>query len=88
MTLACFNGAAAKSSGKCVSISPVSLFVRGFNGAAAKSSGKCDQGVPKTHTRMASMGPPLKAAENTKTLDHASTRTRRFNGAAAKSSGK
>jgi len=39
--------------------------------------------------RVASMGPPLKAAENQLSSAHASVKQRfRFNGAAAKSSGK
>jgi len=61
-----FNGAAAKSSGKspCHHGSPRSA-CQCFNGAAAKSSGKLTLfSMVRYSTRIASMGPPLKAAEN------------------------
>jgi len=60
----CFNGAAAKSSGKCVASLQVSQERLGFNGAAAKSSGKSAGRAAPSSTGPASMGPPLKAAEN------------------------
>ena len=60
-----------------------------FNGAAAKSSGKfaghCSEGEMQL---LASMGPPLKAAENPKARGRLGPAAARFNGAAAKSSGK
>ncbi len=84
-----FNGAAAKSSGKCPPPRlPSSLGPQRFNGAAAKSSGKYATPLDAPETRRASMGPPLKAAENRRGHPGAAHRGPGFNGAAAKSSGK
>ena len=61
-----FNGAAAKSSGKFALLVFLIAFARiCFNGAAAKSSGKYDDDeLDRSCCVHASMGPPLKAAEN------------------------
>ena len=64
-------------------------FLHCFNGAAAKSSGKSPVALPViSQTQPASMGPPLKAAENRIRSDAVSLAALSFNGAAAKSSGK
>ena len=83
-----FNGAAAKSSGKSLIGSLQSSPSPCFNGAAAKSSGKSRSMARRWTHRNASMGPPLKAAENVAPCATKSFRWRCFNGAAAKSSGK
>jgi len=59
-----FNGAAAKSSGKCRGREGWRCRETCFNGAAAKSSGKFEEVGAAGHFEAASMGPPLKAAEN------------------------
>jgi len=59
-----------------------------FNGAAAKSSGKCTNKPVDMASLGASMGPPLKAAENVENAVDGKTTLACFNGAAAKSSGK
>ena len=60
-----------------------------FNGAAAKSSGKFTKKLSEMLLLLASMGPPLKAAENLLARKVATrAQLRSFNGAAAKSSGK
>jgi len=62
-----FNGAAAKSSGKSGSLRAPRREDGRFNGAAAKSSGKSTIHASTGPIRIASMGPPLKAAENMST---------------------
>jgi len=59
-----FNGAAAKSSGKYCAPRRAPQACRCFNGAAAKSSGKSKVFDVLSRVPPASMGPPLKAAEN------------------------
>jgi len=66
---ACFNGAAAKSSGKCRRARGWCAQLSSFNGAAAKSSGKWKRCSTPRRNRHASMGPPLKAAENRREHD-------------------
>jgi len=65
----CFNGAAAKSSGKWPPANWSEMIENRFNGAAAKSSGKYVLTAFFALKRFeASMGPPLKAAENSPTV--------------------
>ena len=82
----CFNGAAAKSSGK----SP--LASARFHQTIAASMGPPLKAAENMQVEQmsidASMGPPLKAAENIPTPSDTPIERDRFNGAAAKSSGK
>jgi len=85
----CFNGAAAKSSGKCRStFAHVLEHVAASMGPPLKAAENTRREKRNASTSYASMGPSLKAAENRQRPRPRDRRARSFNGAAAKSSGK